>query len=878
MLGVFLLAFVALVLNAATVSAQDCDAYSTRAVSQNRENIARACGFSDQLWSSDRTYHLNWCRQDGDEAAAEKLTAIRETALDETCPTGKGDLAAASWCYEIKGRGPGSAIMLAIHPIVENAGGSDWYSTVGGSYSVAASGPSPVESQTRALSPYPRWSIAADESKRLNPITLPFHEENTYAFGWSLQSQSDLDPTNNEIQFHSLGSGQLFLDGGDLAHMKCEALGQTFNAAIPPSSPIDLIVRSSASPDIAQFEVGIHVAVVQPDGAVMVNATSAPGVWDGWSHILGIRGEPTTAPVLVSQESPDRLHLFVRDSGNNLFHAEKPSGAMWGGWSQITNGNEVRGRISVSQTSDGGRHFHVMFPGQSTGDIPVVVYRRYNSNLNVVHHEETYRGFVEGTLGRYQLKNPADPDDGDQLVQVLMATKGLRVLHRTSPWANASDITPSAMARATPGVLLSLDISEPVALGGGFHFAYTSARWPEQFGGPISGQLLRHAFVRPDAPADPRITTVAEFATDSIVVRSALALFRNRLVLGFNTPDGAISYGRLDMAVPSWPWIGAKLGPSVNHGANRLALAIANFRKIGPNWDVADYGNDLFAVLSDASLSGQVTFSNFSRTILQQESAHQFKIYESQSGASGCGQDGAQGSTTCNAPLHIGSVWAEERPFLTELGLTLWTWPIWFSDTAWFDAARLGCARGHRSGRFEEPCSAARYPVVSMAAGAGNPFIDGGAWVRRNSEVQDDILHELSHSVLDPIMGFVDSGSPPGSKHETRSGISESELRIGFQIFGEELIGVCDNQTPHPECPATHSRGFVNLDGRNYDQGSRQHSFIGAMRLYVHDGEQMRANVVDDLNHGHDLLHQKYEWIQKNIFGGLEFKDAYEPR
>lgn len=876
--GSRLFAVTALLLTPAAVLAQECETYATLAVSQNRENIARDCGFAGPLWSSTKQSHLDWCRQDGTAESTAKRTAIRKDALTETCPTGKGDLAAEGWCYAIDADGAGSTIMLSIHPVVRNDGGRDWYSTVGGSYSIAASGPNPLQSLTRALPAYPQWSIAAGERKRLGPVALPFHEDNAYGFGWNLQSPDDLDPSNNEMRLHSLGSGWRFLDDGDLANMKCDLLDRPFAAVIPSTGPSDPFVRSFASPAVARFEFGVAVAAVQPDGAVMVNATTAPGGWDGWSHLSGIRGETTTAPVLVAQEAPDRLHLFVRDTSDNLFHAEKAAGAKWSGWFQVTAGNEIRGRVSIAQTTEGGRHFHIMFPSATVGNVPVVSYRRYDSGLNVVQREETYRGFVEGTLGSYLLQDPTDPDDKDRILQVLMATDGLLVLDRTAPWTFTDDLTPQALARATPGVFPSFDISDPVELGGGFHFAYTGARWSEEFGGTDRGQVLHHVYVRPDAPDAARITTVTKAITDRMVMRSALAKYRNRLVLGYNTPDGAINYARLDMTVPSWPWLGAALGPTVSLGTNRLALVAVNFRRFNPNWDVADYGNDLFAALSYADMADQVAFSNFSRTILQEESARQFKIYQSRSGASGCRQDGTAGGNPCTAPLFVGSVWNEDRPFMTELGMTLWAWPSWFSDTAWYDASQIGCARGHRSGRFEEPCSAARYPVVSMGAGAGNPFIDGGAWVFRGSEMQEDLLHELSHAVLDPVIGFVDSGSPPGSVHAVRSGISEADLRAGFQIFGEELFAGCNSNPPNPSCLAGRSRGFVNLSGQNYDRGSRQHSFIGAMQLFIHDGDTMRVYIADDDANGHDLLRRKYEWIRTNLFNGLEFKAGYEPR
>jgi hypothetical protein len=165
-----------------------------------------------------------------------------------------------------------------------------------------------------------------------------------------------------------------------------------------------------------------------------------------------------------------------------------------------------------------------------------------------------------------------------------------------------------------------------------------------------------------------------------------------------------------------------------------------------------------------------------------------------------------------------------------------------------------------------------------MGAGAGNPFIDGGAWVFRGSEMQEDLLHELSHAVLDPVLGFIDSGSPPGAVHALRSGISEVDLRAGFQIFGEELFAGCNSNPPDPSCLAGRARGFVNLSGQNYDRGSRQHSFIGAMRLYIHDGDLMRDHIADDDANGHDLLRRKYEWIRTNLFNGLEFKATFEPK
>ncbi len=63
-----------------------CEEYARKAVSQNKENLRRKCGYSGQRWLSDDNAHFNWC-MDVDGAAAEAERRSREADL-KRCGSG----------------------------------------------------------------------------------------------------------------------------------------------------------------------------------------------------------------------------------------------------------------------------------------------------------------------------------------------------------------------------------------------------------------------------------------------------------------------------------------------------------------------------------------------------------------------------------------------------------------------------------------------------------------------------------------------------------------------------------------------------------------------------------------------------------------------
>ena len=64
-----------------------CDWYAKTALEQQKVNIDRKCGFKGQAWSSDRTSHMNWCRDVSPDRWKQQAQQ-REQQLDK-CLAGK---------------------------------------------------------------------------------------------------------------------------------------------------------------------------------------------------------------------------------------------------------------------------------------------------------------------------------------------------------------------------------------------------------------------------------------------------------------------------------------------------------------------------------------------------------------------------------------------------------------------------------------------------------------------------------------------------------------------------------------------------------------------------------------------------------------------
>lgn len=206
-----------------------CDSYAKTAVAQNNENQMRACGFSDSRWSSDYDYHYNWCTLGNNSEYAGAGTTDRQEMLDQQCPTGRGDLAATNWCFDIyEPPGMGGTVTISFHPLITNVGDQDWSSKNEGTYLVGARTAAEHQQASYSLPGFPHWSIKTGETKVLEGVTLPFSEANIYydMGSWLLTHPDDTNPQNNELVNLTVPAveGRAFLPDGSLAHMQCPAI------------------------------------------------------------------------------------------------------------------------------------------------------------------------------------------------------------------------------------------------------------------------------------------------------------------------------------------------------------------------------------------------------------------------------------------------------------------------------------------------------------------------------------------------------------------------------------------------------------------------------------------------------------------------------
>ncbi len=653
-------------------------------------------------------------------------------------------------------------------------------------------------------------------------------------------------------------------------------------------------IDSSTSSVICGHSDGsLHAVGIAFNGLVAYTSTSMPGGWGLW-QIIGPQPtgqlddpafytNPDTQPVLI--QDGNTLYLLVRGRNDNLYETHKTGGGNWSSWQQLTTDGPVRGRLSAALTRPAGAvapshinevHIHVLYRSVDT----TVEYRRFLisaapwTQSGIV---EQWSNSVEGTIGT---------DGTNQLLAVIRGNdRKLLVQKKLYPWDATWKHVFWLTAEGDQGDFF--DISSVVYLGGAFHVVYAKKFRPDDVSPKYTHQLQHFRIPLGQQESgyfitgyDPQVTDMGGNPIAYSHPQTELIVYRNKLVLAYRDPWGWIRYARWDNADPFGPWIGEGIIDDSCRTKHRPALGVLDRRPfITPNsaWADANFGHDLFAAITDITTDAILSV-NFSRAIFTKDIEAQFVVYNSIS-------DGldpvCRDQSDAFAPTLISNIGQDERPFFTELGYWLWTLPHWFVGTLYKRAGTIGCQAGHSSGRYDpQPtCDETRYPVIIISGGGA--FICGGAWVWQGDAYSKGIFHELTHTMLTGMLGFEDDkddkpASPPTSVHETRSGIPFAALSNGFNLFGSRINDDCSSNEPDDTCPNSRPAGFTGYDN-NYDMSTRQHSFIGTLYFYFVNGSQIRQQIRDDLQNGDTLLQQKYNWIRKNIFLGVEFTEDNMP-
>jgi hypothetical protein len=144
-------------------------------------------------------------------------------------------------------------------------------------------------------------------------------------------------------------------------------------------------------------------------------------------------------------------------------------------------------------------------------------------------------------------------------------------------------------------------------------------------------------------------------------------------------------------------------------------------------------------------------------------------------------------------------------------------------------------------------------------------------------------LHELGHRFATSLALWNDGGEKD-SPNLMSDLFPDSLIKGASELFGKwtNTAKTCKGGSDGARC-----RGFTDesqqLDAngqlipQRYDVYDRQHSFILPLCSYIGDSDKLRQLAYDDLREGVDLLKQKYAWIRKYIFRGVEFKKDNEP-
>jgi hypothetical protein len=616
-------------------------------------------------------------------------------------------------------------------------------------------------------------------------------------------------------------------------------------------------IVSSSSPALESANGVLTMIAVSTSGSLL--AATTPSLSSGWSpwQDLGHPGSTLfasdTAPVLLADGTT--LYAFARGTDGNLYRASKAATSAWSSWTALTTHGRVHGRISVGFTRRLVYYLktviasvqvtHVVF----TGLWGAVEYHRLEGTSLIA--SSAFQNVSDGVVGTDSNSEAWIAIRGNAQITVY------RAVYQNSAWTFAQIGQRGATYR-------TYDVSNLAYFAGAFHMIYSVKQvfLPDY----NIGYRTYHARFIPNRTDDGFTRFVTSFvpsqdpdaAGDTSVgylyPQATLEVYRNKLIAAYRAETGLVRYARWDNTDPSGPWVG-NANVSTLYTDRRPALAAfdgtAGFSST--DYNTSNYGNDLFAA-GIGYYNGSLYSADYSRAITKYEVGLQFTLWSSADGS-------------CGSPTPSLSISAEDRPFLTELGVGLWILPNWLDHQIYRDQAAYYCAtEPYRtnwigSGRVSDPCSSAKMPAIVKPS--GTPFFCRGIWFPPTASYLR-VFEEQGHYFAQAL-GLNDDMTGPTSLNETRSGIALSELQKAYSIFTEN-IGTCEMTSSAGRCT-----GFVNAGGYNYDSGSREHSFIYALYDYYSNGATLRVWVQDDLANGSTLLQRKYDWIRDNIYQGIEF-------
>lgn len=619
-----------------------------------------------------------------------------------------------------------------------------------------------------------------------------------------------------------------------------------FRGTDDPWKPI-IHLADFSNPTISGHSNGrLYVAAVGSGGELRLAESTSPGEWATVSVPPGPPPhgfDPNTSPVLVREG--EELHLLIRGADNELYHSVRRNSNPWSSLTQLTSDARVLGEFSVATgTVSGQVSIHV---GHYAGEDRV----RYIRMVGGTTTSRYWNNARQIQIGQVS--------DSEILVTVLY--RNGYGIYANDDYSRPNLFRPIHEVRPRSMETLSA-ISAPTRFAGRYHYMLIERAPADDFSDEQFYTLFHISVTErpPAAPTEVVRRYIGPSGSPSLSVE--LIHYRNKLVTLYTDTKRRLHYARLDNADPHSPWIhGGQLGRLQSNGNPSLALFNGRLALDATDFRYQQYGNDLFAVATPDTGAGSrgVSFLNVTRVIFQRELDRQFALLDDAKNVGGDAEE--------DRPRQM-NLWMDERPVVTELGYLLWTLPNWIAETQFQELARRFCEDGtwtveNTNGRVScdtEP----KLPVIVKPS--GDIFIYRGVWHVYGDDYMR-LFEEVGH-YLAAVFGFEDRGPRPGSAIADRTGVSIAELRAGYTLFGENVGGTS---------PTGRAPGFTGF-GNNYDKTSRQHSFLYLVYYYLFDGDILRNFVSTDLASGEDLLARKYNWVKSNLFRGVEFKSAAEPR